>query len=299
MKILVIGSKGFIGRHTLEYFEKKYPNQIYGADVVVDYTTQNYFLIDSTNSDFFYIFKHTDFDFCINCSGAASVPDSIINPMRDYVLNTVNVFKILNAIKELQPSCKFINLSSAAVYGNPLVLPIKEESKLLPLSPYGYHKKQAEEICKEFFIFFGVKTLCLRIFSAYGEGLSKQLFWDLYQKSKRNSHIVLFGTGLESRDFIYIKDLMQVFNIVIDKAIFDGKAINVANGEEITIKEASEIFYSHCNSEISVEFSQETRKGDPTNWVADISKLKLLGYNRQFSLALGLQNVYTWIKEKD
>ena len=95
------------------------------------------------------------------------------------MLNVSNVFKQLDAIRKFQPGCKYINLSSAAVYGNPESLPISEDHHLDPISPYGNHKKMAEEVCADFYTNYRIPTCSLRIFSAYGAGLQKQLFWDL------------------------------------------------------------------------------------------------------------------------
>lgn len=295
MKYLIIGSKGFIGSKLKDHLVKN-KNEVWGADIVNDYIhIENYFLIDASNSDFKSIFEKEHFDVCINCSGAASVPHSIKNPMRDYILNTVNVFKILNAIKKYQKSCKFINLSSAAVYGNPKFLPIKENAISAPLSPYGIHKLQSEEICKEFYDFFEVPTCSLRIFSAYGEGLNKQLFWDLYKKTKTQEKISLFGSGKESRDFIYILDLVNAIELVSKKSNFTGEVINVANGEEVFIEDCVLKFYNLFDEKIEYKFSGEIRKGDPNNWIADISTLKRLGYKREYNLENGLQNYYQWL----
>lgn len=295
MKILVIGSKGFIGSHLIHYFRSKYQH-VFGCDVIFDENDPNYFCISPDSSDFLEIFRNNIFDVCINCSGAASVPDSIQHPWRDFQLNTINVFKQLEAIRQFGPECKYLNLSSAAVYGNPISLPIKESSDSNAISPYGMHKQQAENICKEFYQQFGIATCYLRIFSAYGEGLRKQLFWDLYQKTKQKSPILLFGSGNETRDFIYIKDLVSIIDLVVNNYTFDGSGINVANGEEITIKSAVETFYSNFQEKIAFEFNSATRKGDPNNWCADISILKNLGYVSNYNLEAGLKNVYTWMK---
>lgn len=294
MKILIIGSKGFIGSHCVNFFSEKY--ETWQSDVVVDYTTPNYVLLDATNANYEELFSQTNFDVCINCSGAASVPESINNPQRDFTLNTFSVFKQLDAIRKKSPKCKYIHLSSAAVYGNPNVLPISESHPLSPISPYGRHKKMAEEICQEFYIQYGIQSCSLRIFSAYGPGLKKQLFWDLYKKHKESSEIKLYGTGQESRDFIYITDLVEVFDIVIHNGSFNADTINVANGKELTIEKVADTFYNNIDSNINISFGGQKRDGDPSNWLADIKKLQKLGYNQKVSIEEGLINYIGWLK---
>jgi UDP-glucose 4-epimerase len=297
-RILIVGSKGFIGSQAVNYFTQA-GYLVWGADVVSDYVSKNYFLIDATNSDFREIFSNTTFDVCLNCSGAASVPDSINHPLRDFSLNVTNVFKILDSIKTYQSKCKFINLSSAAVYGNPTALPVKESNVTKPVSPYGVHKLISEQICNEFFQLFGIATCSLRIFSAYGEGLKKQLFWDLYQRSKLNNPVTLFGSGNESRDFIYIEDLLQAIQLVLEKAEFQGQVINVANGDEVFIKDVVNDFYDLFEMKVEFQFSGETRAGDPLRWKANIDVLHALGYQRRFSLEEGLKNYLAWILKEE
>ena len=295
MKILIIGSRGFIGHHLFNYFSEK-GNEVWGTDVVDDYINkERYFLIDASNSDYSSVFQSAEYDLCINCSGAANVPESLKNPLRDYYLNTVNVFKILEAIRKFQPACKFINLSSAAVYGNPKQMPVKEDARPDPLSPYGFHKLQAEQICKEFYDFYDIRTCSLRIFSVYGPGLKKQLFWDLYNKAKKGVPFSLFGTGNESRDFIYILDLVKAIELVAGLSAFNADVINVANGKEIMIKNIVSFFFGLFDHEIRYSFSGETREGDPVNWVADISKLISYGYRPSFTIENGLEKYYEWV----
>ncbi len=292
MKILVVGSRGFIGSHCVEFFSRKH--EVWGCDVSLDYAP-NYISIDAVDSDFQSIFQQNKFDVCINCSGAASVPFSIERPYNDFKLNTLNVFKLLEAIRLFSPACKFVNMSSAAVYGNPEVLPIKETCCLNPVSPYGIHKAMAENICKEFYIFWGINTVCLRIFSAYGPGLKKQLFWDMYNKVQSQPKIVLWGTGKETRDFIYIKDLVRVIELVVEKGVFDGNAYNVANGEQRSISEVADIFVKILGKDNCVNFNNQVRKGDPLNWEADITRLKSLGYSSEYSLEKGVKDYVEWV----
>lgn len=293
MKLLIIGSKGFIGKQCEAFFVAS-GHDVWTCDIVNDYNSKNYFLIDATNSDYHSIFQEHSFDVCINCSGAASVPLSIEFPFRDYMLNTVNVYKLLDAIRLYQPNCKFITLSSAAVYGNPERLPIVEDQSKRPVSPYGAHKFQAEQICHHFSSFYNIKTCCLRIFSAYGDGLKKQLFWDLFQKAKTMEMVELFGNGNESRDFIHIEDLVQAINILVNSQDFKYPMINIANGKEVFIKDAVSLFYNSMNKHIEYKFRGEGRKGDPSNWVADITKLKSIGYQQKVPLDQGLKRYILW-----
>jgi UDP-glucose 4-epimerase len=296
MNILIIGSKGFIGSHCAAILGEN--NNVFCCDVVSDYVAYNYYQVDATNADYKDIFRDKEFDVCINCSGAASVPDSFKHPLRDFSLNTVNVIKILDAIKELRPECKFINLSSAAVYGNPLKLPITEEAPLLPLSPYGKHKKYAEELVEEYSKFFNVKSCSLRLFSVYGPGLCKQLFWDLHTKIMQSPNIELWGTGNETRDFIFVDDLVNAISCVINNAEFKGECINVSDGIETSIKSVVEIFQQQHFKKFNFSFDGQQSPGYPINWRADVSKIKALGFKPKVDLRDGLKKYITWIQEE-
>lgn len=296
MKILIIGSKGFIGSHCVDYFISK-GFDIYQADVNDNESDEaKIYKIERQNSDFSRPFKEHQFDVCINASGSAHVGFSFENPSKDFELNVVNVQKILVAIRDYNSKCKFINFSSAAVYGNPEALPIAESSICKPLSPYGFHKLQSELLLTEYHKFFGLNTCSLRVFSAYGPRLKKQLFWDLYQKTSQNDVVSLFGTGNETRDFIYIDDLIHMIDLLIQKSPFQGSIYNVASNLETTISEAAQIFRNQFSPKKEIVFNGEVKKGDPNNWVADISKITQLGYERSISLEEGIKKYVLWVK---
>jgi len=298
IRLLIVGSKGFIGLHALQYFSVKAEYIVYGSDVVADYVSRNYFQIDAANSDFQELFQQIPFDVCVNCSGAASVPDSLVHPHRDFLLNTVNVYKILDAIRKYSPACRFINLSSAAVYGNPPHLPVKEDEICNPVSPYGCHKQQAEMICKEFYVYFGIKTCSMRIFSAYGEGLKKQLFWDLAQKTKLNNTIALYGTGDESRDFIHVEDIVRSMELIVKNAAFKAEHYNIANGVQVPVREAASLLLHHLHYEGRLVFQGNRRPGDPIYWQADISTIFQFGYSPGYSIDKGLKRYAEWLQEE-
>jgi len=299
MNILVIGSQGFIGKYVTKYLEVISDYCVYGCDVV-NATSANYIQLDSGSIDIAKLLQQVSFNVCINCSGAASVPASIIDPRKDYTLNTSNVFYILDAIRQYLPQCKFINLSSAAVYGNPKEIPTSEACICAPISPYGYHKLMAEQLCYLFYEQFGLSTCSIRIFSAYGPGLKKQLFWDIFQKAKGGTrHIELYGTGEESRDFIHVLDIAESILIIIKNAEFKGSIYNVANGVSIAIKEAVAQLLKALNYKGEVTFGGQVRIGDPINWCSNIDKIKTLGYTTSKYFEEGVLDTAAWLKKLD
>lgn len=297
LKIVIIGSKGFIGSNALNYFEKL-GHEVYGCGVSDFPQDSKYFQVDRFAPDYNNIFKLEQFDVCINASGSPGVGFSLENPQEDFRMNVSNVYSLLNAIRVYNKDCKFINLSSAAVYGNPKELPIKEDATLNPLSPYGFHKMITEQLISEFFQVFGISTVSFRIFSAYGPGIKKQLLWDIYQKaiSPNNlGEVALFGKGNETRDFIYVDDLMEALNIAIQNDLFKGKTFNLGSGIETTISDIASIFLSIINPSLELKFNGVQKPGDPLFWCSDMIELEKYGFKASRTIKEGLTNYYNWL----
>jgi len=297
MQVLVIGSEGFIGQHLCRFLLAE-GFEVSGADIVA-MMRDDYYQINPVEPDYAKIFASRKFDFCINASGQANVRQSFDQPKLDYDSNTVTVFRLLDAIRLSSPACKFLQLSSAAVYGNTTEKILKEDFPLLPFSPYGYHKLMAELVCREFFNFYKIPTCSMRLFSVYGEGQAKLLLWDMWQKYHRNSKMVeLFGSGEERRDYIYVRDLMHAIHTIMLNHPFDGEAINVANGSGLSVREVAGSFFKILDEQTELRFSQQSKSGDPNSLVADVSVLRSYGYEPKFSMELGLSNYIKWLTGK-
>lgn len=292
MQLFIIGSQGFIGSSCRAYFEKKgYQIVCYDRPLPGTTTGSNYYSAATNTLDS--ILTAHQFDICINAAGSGDVGYSVENPLADFESNSIFTFKILDAIRRFQPGCKYLHISSAAVYGNPLSIPIQEDSRLLPISPYGWHKLLAENICKEFINLYAIPIVIVRPFSVYGPGLRKQLFWDWYIKTKQaNGKIELWGSGNESRDFIYIDDLCLCFHHIISKADFQLNIFNVASGIESSIQEAASLYFSACGKEFC--FSKKNKEGAPVNWKADITSIKEMGFQPTIDLEKGISNLIEW-----
>jgi dTDP-glucose 4,6-dehydratase/UDP-glucose 4-epimerase len=254
-----------------------------------------FFILDPLQPQFDKLFLQNSFDVCINASGSGSVSYSIEHPDEDYRLNAKNVFDILNAISNFNSRCKFLNVSSAAVYGNPESLPISEKSRTKPLSPYGFHKLISEQICAEFFHLKNIKTCSMRVFSAYGQGLRKQLFWDIYQKTKQGAEVELSGTGNESRDFIYINDLLVAIDRIVEHGHFQAEVVNVASGTATTIYDAATLFLNALGSNHELKFSGKNKEGDPIHMLADIDRIKSYHFSPVIDVPKGLSLYADWI----
>lgn len=294
MKIIILGSEGFIGSYLVDFFLTK-EFEVFGCDIKElpskDYTYQK---ISIFSSDFSILFFNKNFDVCINASGNGNVAYSVTYPMSDFEANTLSVAKVLDTIRKHQPSCKYIHISSAAVYGNPKNLPIKESDKLSPLSPYGYHKLMSEQLCKEYYELYNLPIAIVRPFSVYGKGLKKQLLWEICTKLKANDIIDLYGTGAESRDFLHITELVFLINIIIEKSCFDCDTYNAATGKETTIKEITTIFENNFGGLKKIIFSGKVKEGDPKNWRADITSVRALGFKPVIDVEESIIDYIKW-----
>ena len=165
---------------------------------------------------------------CIHAAGRASVYESVANPALDFASGPVLTFALLDELRRHAPECRALFLSSAAVYGNPEKLPVGEDAPAAPISPYGFHKRQSELLCREFTDVYGMKTAVARIFSAYGEGLRRQVLWDICRKSLIEGRLLLHGTGAETRDFLHVRDIAVGLMQIVEGAPMGGETYNLA-----------------------------------------------------------------------
>lgn len=297
MKILLLGSRGFIGSRLVYFFLAK-GYDVFGCDLQ-EYHSNEYIYqkVSILSTDFETLFTDQQFDACINTSGSGNVPLSISLPFSDFEANSYSVAKVLNTLRKFQPSCKYIQISSAAVYGNPEQLPISESALINPISPYGYHKWISELICHEYQTLYQIPIVIVRPFSVYGEGLRKQLFWDICSRLAVKDTIQISGTGLESRDFIHFHDLARLFDLIIHNSSFTGEIYNAATGLETSIRSVANLIEQNYGQR-QILFSGETRIGDPLNWRADISKITKLGFKPVISLKEGIAGYIKWFENE-
>lgn len=300
MKILILGSEGFIGSHCIDHFSAD-KHEIFGMDLYEQPSRKYaYTKVSRLSPEFEEIFRNQAFDAVINAAGSGNVPYSMTHPVLDFEANALDTIRLLDAIRNNRPGCKYIHISSAAIYGNPTMLPVGEDAAALPLSPYGWHKLLAEQLCKEYTLIYGLRTAVVRPFSVYGNGLKKQLFWDLYQKSRNTTgKIELFGTGKESRDYIHVVDVVNAIDCVLKNGSLTGEAYNLASGVETSIEQAVQFFFNALSPTQEYYFNGRVREGDPLNWRANIGKIKKLGFSGKHDLSSGMKELAKWLHSLD
>jgi Nucleoside-diphosphate-sugar epimerases len=298
-QVLITGASGFIGHRIGVEFQKKGYETI-GWNRT---ETENVFPINRVDmadeDEVVRQLTSINPDIIIHCAGAADVGKSVKNPTMDFHGNVTITHNLLFSLHRAGiEKTRVVFLSSAGVYGNPISLPIKEDMPLNPLSPYAVHKVMCEDLCRYFVSNYGMNVKVARVFSAYGTGLRKQIFWDMHKKASDTGHLDMFGTGNESRDYIHVDDVVQsLYLIATEKS--DHFVFNVANGEEVTIREATEWFADAAGiRRDNITFNGVVREGDPLNWRADISRIQELGYKKTVDMKTGLVEYVKWAENQ-
>ncbi|MEM1368641.1 MAG: SDR family oxidoreductase [Cyanobacteria bacterium P01_H01_bin.15] len=298
--VLITGASGFIGRYIVRHFVKS-QWAVIGVSSTPPENAPSGSLIRHhqlrlPSSKFPDLLRTYAPDLCIHCAGRAAPELSVQEPLSDYQNNAVLTFEVLNALRIAAPACKLILLSSAAVYGNPPSLPISEIQPAAPISPYGFHKWQCEQMCQEFTKIYGLQTATLRIFSAYGPGLRRQVLWDICQKALLEPTVELLGTGQESRDLIHARDIARAIDIVATKGPLSGEIYNLGSGQEITIADLAQQLLDLLDYSQPPIFSGGLPPGIPRNWCADITKISQLGFSPILNLHESLPRLVQWCR---
>lgn len=216
----------------------------------------------------------------VHAAGAASVANSVLDPAADRLGNVQTWVNVLDALRRTGVAATAVNVSSAAVYGEPEQLPIKEDSVCRPISPYGHHKLQAELIGEEYSVCFGVPVVSARVFSVMGPEQRRLLGWEIAAQALGDApEVVLRGTGHESRDFIHVEDLSEallVLGACTTERFVPSTRVNLATGVETSIATLAETIVQMVSPAKPLRFLGQRSTNDPQRWQADTARLSRL-----------------------
>lgn len=300
--VLITGAAGFLGTHLADLCSESGARLI-GLDVNPPQRPDiwhDFHRIPCESPDLAQILGKRKISTVFHLAGSASVPASVQKPLHDFSSFVPGTANLGLCVARAQRECTLVLFSSAAVYGNPASLPVHESAAIRPISPYGVHKAIGESLLEHYASLYDFPVRIIRIFSAYGPGLRKQLIWDICEKAlaavkSASGHIDLFGTGLETRDFIHARDVARAaLHVSSLPANHPGTIFNVASGIETRIADVAHKIVGRIDPALKVAFSGTIRPGDPCHWRADISKLRSVGFEHTTLLDDGVREVVEW-----
>lgn len=305
-KILVTGAAGFIGRHVAEALRET-PCRLAlldtaAASAVHDSTAPAVIswhhtnILDSAFTDWL---RTERFDYIFHFAGNANVANSVSQPEYDFNVNLRASVAILEAIKQAGCRTTILYASSAAVYGEPTRLPVAEADPTVPLSPYGVGKLAMERYLAVYCKLYGLRGASVRMFSPFGPFLRKQIVFDLMHRIRsRPAALEVYGDGTQTRDFIFIDDVVSAILHVVSRGDLDGTTYNVGCGHETTVAELAERLRALMAPALPVRYLRENMPGYPDHWQADISRIKALGWSPQVTLESGLRQTVAWYERE-
>ncbi len=284
MKVLVTGGAGFIGSHIVEHFQGR-------AEVrVLDNLRSGYKhnlaafqheFIEASILDREDVRRAVQgIDYVFHLAAMISVPESMAKPIECNELNTTGTLIVLEEAAKAGVK-KLVLSSSAAIYGDNPVTPKVETMLAEPKSPYAITKLDGEFYCKMFADEGRLQTTCLRYFNVFGPrqdpksqyAAAVPIFID---RAVKNQPITVHGDGEQTRDFIYVKDIVAANVFFATQSPTTG-VFNVAYGQKITIKELAQKICELTGSRSVITHGPE-RAGDVKHSRAAIDKLLAAGF---------------------
>jgi nucleoside-diphosphate-sugar epimerase len=300
-RVLVTGGAGFIGSHLVDGLMSG------GFDVVVldDFSSgklknlsvysgeSNFCLVEGDVRDKADVKKALEgVDVVFHLAAIVSVDFSVKNPL---MVNEVNVGGTLNVLREsLKAGVKrFVYASSCAVYGEPVNLPISEGYPTEPMSPYAVSKLAAEYYCRVFCGVYGLEAVCLRFFNVYGSrqvvGPYSGVIVNFIDKLKRGEEPIVYGDGEQTRDFVFVGDVVDACLRAMRCKNCAGEIVNVGSGVETSINRLADVLIELFHIRDVKPVYAKARAGDIGRSYADLSKAEgLLGHKSKTSLKEGL-----------
>jgi UDP-glucose 4-epimerase len=318
--ILVVGGAGYIGSHmvkmllgrgygvmTLDNLSTGHRDAVLGGEFILGDLADRA-LLDK-------LFSERGIDGVMHFASFIQVGESVQNPARYYENNVVNTLNLLDAMVAHDVK-RFIFSSSAAVYGEPIRVPIDETHPKNPINPYGRSKWMVEQILADYDRAYGLKSVSLRYFNAAGadpEGRLGERHQPethliplvLQAASGRRESVQVYGRDYDTpdgtciRDYVHVTDLCEAHLLALDRLLQGGAsaAFNLGNGNGFSVQQVIDTACEATGKAIPVKDAPR-REGDPARLVADAALArKELGWNPRYDeLETIVRHAWQWEK---
>ncbi|MGK0364271.1 MAG: UDP-glucose 4-epimerase [Saprospiraceae bacterium] len=302
-KYLITGGAGFIGGHIAEFLSKE------GHEVTVLDSLRTGFAKNLNNLNVQFVEgdirdKGLVKDLAKNANAIfhlaalVSVPESLTKIRECVEINTIGTLNVLEAARETQ-NCKVILSTSAANYGDNPILPKVETMTPEPMTPYAITKLDGEYYLKMYEDQWGIPTTSLRYFNVFGPRQNPKSAYAaavpiFINKALQNEPITIYGDGLQTRDFVYVKDVVKANILASTKG---SGTYNVALGHSTSILELAENIVKITNSKSEIKFLEE-RAGDIKHSQANPTKFNELGFKPDFTIQEALEETISFYQNE-
>jgi nucleoside-diphosphate-sugar epimerase len=219
---------------------------------------------------------------------------SIVNPRETNEVNITGTLNVILAAKEAGVK-RIVYSASSSAYGDPISLPLTEDMKPGPKSPYGLQKYVGEEYIRLANLFWNLETVALRYFNVYGPGMATQGAYvtviSVFNRQKAaNEPLTIAGDGTQTRDFTYIDDVVRANMLAMEsQKVGHGEVINIGAGDNHSVNEIAELIggpATHIEARI-----------EPHDTLADNTKARdLLGWSPSVNFSEGLKRANQWFE---
>lgn len=306
MKALITGGAGFIGSNLAWALVEKG----YSVTVVDDLSMGkkdnlpqgeqvSFYEHDVCDHEFMHQLLDQDFDYIYFLAAIASVADSVVNPYATHRVNQEAVVDTLEylRVKGLKPK-RFLFTSSAAVYGNYPELPKQEDGRVQPLTPYAVDKYASERFTIDYGDLYDLSTVAVRFFNVFGPRQNPDSPYSgvlsiVTKCLLEDKEFTLFGDGQQTRDFVYVKDIVNALIYISEHKDSHG-VYNIGYGQQNSLLDVIRQYERISGKQLKLTFA-DARQGDIAESLADVTKLTELGFKSQWGLMNGLEEYWSYV----
>ncbi|MBW2488452.1 MAG: NAD-dependent epimerase/dehydratase family protein [Deltaproteobacteria bacterium] len=305
---LVTGGAGFIGSHLVEALVSGgcqvtvLDNLSTGSMANLEHLKGNYKLYREDIRDAAALLAAAEkCDVIFHLAAVVSVPLTIENPVEAAAVNDMGSLLVFETARQLRVK-RVVFSSSCAIYGDDPRLPKREDMLPKPMSPYAVQKLTAEYYARVFNDLYGIETVALRYFNVYGPRQDPSSPYSgvisiFMTKALQNQAAVIYGDGDQSRDFIYVRDVVKANLLAATAPNACGKVINIGSARAIRINELWQAVCAVCGRNLDPIYERQ-RPGDIKESLAEIEKAKtILNFDCEVPLEAGIASTFEWYRQ--
>jgi UDP-glucose 4-epimerase len=310
MKTIVTGAAGFIGSHVSEQLIRA-GHTVVGIDIFTDYYSRDRKernLAALRTSDRFTLeeiaLADADWDrlldgvtWIFHLAAQAGVRKSWGRDFHVYTVNNVEGTQTLLEACKGRPIERLVYASSSSVYGDDVQLPMREDARPQPVSPYGVTKLSAEQLCHLYYVNYGLPAVSMRYFTVYGPRQRPDMgFHKFFLAAMRNEPIPVFGDGRQTRDFTFVSDAVAA-TVSASTLGTPGAVYNIGGGSRVELLDVFELIGRITGRPLRLQML-EPQAGDMRDTYADTARARAdLAFAPAVTLEQGLRAQFQWMTE--